>query len=130
MNDLEEYKEEKVIMIDENTEVAVLGFPDPVNPNVFDFKKRCLLKDSLRVMNERLDEIDFEKELYRYYDFSVLCQRDERSYTDLPPTFDITVNDKLVYTYDCDKRINVSEEFEGLLHFTDDCKVKVTTKDE
>lgn len=129
MNKLKEYNEEVVTMIDENTEVCILGFPDPFNPDVIDLQQRCLLKDSLHVMNKILEEKDFEKESYRYYDFSVLYIADERSYKYLPLTFNITGKDKFIFGYGIDKEISVQKEFKDILFFTDDLMVKVIKKE-
>lgn len=125
MNEINDKKEEGVHMIDENTEVVVLGFPDPFNPDVIDLQQRCLLKDSLHVMNKRLEEIDFENEPYRYYDFSVLYIADERGYWFLPASFNLSENNKFIYGYDVDRNISVQKEFEGIIYFTDDLMVKV-----
>lgn len=129
MYDLKMINEEVVTMIDENTEVCILGFPDPFNPDVIDLQQRCLLKDSLHVMNKILEEKDFSKLSYRYYDFSVFYIADERSYSYLPRSFDCSDKNKFIYGYDIDKVISVQNDFKDMLHFTDDLMVKVVKKD-
>lgn len=97
-------------MISENTEVVIWGFPDSFQPNAIDFKRICLLKDSLLVMNEHLEDLNKIEKMY--YQFSVLLVKDDGHY-------------KLVYSYFGDGDIKVKDEFEDLLHFTPQLIVEV-----
>ncbi|MBR3840753.1 MAG: hypothetical protein IKM20_06425 [Erysipelotrichales bacterium] len=115
-------------MINEDTEVIVLGFPDPFSPYAVDFKQRCALKDSLLVIKNYLEESNLSEEERLYYDFSVLYIGDEESYSYLPLTFNLTGKDKLVYSYDGENDMRVGEEFQDILQFTDDLRVEVIKK--
>lgn len=99
-------------MIGENTEVLVFGFPDPFQANAIDFKQICLLKDSLLVMNEHLEELNLNKDDMVYYQFSVLLVKEDGHH-------------KLIYSYTGNKKIKVREEFDGMLIFTPQLMVEV-----
>lgn len=88
-----------------DTEVHLLGFPDPFS-NATDYFDPCALKDSMAVMDKYLDGLDFEKENIVYYQFSVLLMDEER-------------NHKLVYSYNGNKQIHISKGFEGAVVFED-----------
>ena len=90
-------------MVNDDTEVHVIGFPDPFS-NAMDFFDPCALKDSMAVMDKYLEELDFEKEKIIYYQFSVLLMDEEKNY-------------KLVYSYNDDKDIRISKGFEGTVVF-------------
>ena len=92
-------------MVHDDTEVHVIGFPDPFS-NAMDFFDPCALKDSMAVMDKHLEGLDFEKEKIIYYQFSVLLMDEEK-------------NHKLVYSYNGDKDIYISKGFEGVLVFDD-----------
>ena len=92
-------------MVNDDTEVHVIGFPDPFS-NAMNFFDPCALKESLAVMDKYLGELDFEKEKIIYYQFSVLLMDEEK-------------NHKLVYSYNGDKDIHISKGFEGTVVFED-----------
>ena len=96
---------EKCPMVNDDTQVHVIGFPDPFS-NAMDFFDPCALKDSLAVMDKYLEGLDFEKEKIIYYQFSVLLMDEEK-------------NHKLVYLYNGDKDIHISKGYEGVVIFED-----------
>ena len=89
----------------DETEVHIIGFPDPFS-NAMDFFDPCALKDSMAVMDEYLEELDFEKENIIYYQFSVLLM-------------DVGKDHKLIYSYNGDKHIQVKKDFEATVIFDD-----------
>ena len=99
-------------MIHENTEVLILGFPDPYEDNYNDYIQQCALKDSLWKMDKYLNELNLSDHERLGYQFSVLLVGDDEDYT-------------LIYSYCGNKKIEVREEFEGILHFTPQLKVEV-----
>ena len=54
--------------VTENTEVVVVGFPDPFSPSATDFVHRCALKDSLPAMEKRLEEMSLEEKMMAFFD--------------------------------------------------------------
>lgn len=89
-------------MINENTQVLILGWPDPFNVHHYGYVHRCALKDSLSRMENHLKELNLSERERLYYQFSVLF-------------VDENGKEKLVYTYFGDKKIKVRDEFKDIL---------------
>ena len=106
---------EKCPMVNEDTDVYLIGFNDPYS-DAHDFVHRCTLKDSMATMDTRLEEVDFGKDEIRYYQFSVLLVDEEK-------------NHRLVYSYNADKDIHISKGFEGAVIFDDGREQPLPTKE-
>ena len=91
-------------MINENTEVLILGFPDPFDDNYNDYIHHCALKDSLWKMDKHLNELNLNSHERLGYQFSVLLHEGNNGY-------------KLVYSYTGDKEILIEDEFKNILNF-------------
>ena len=96
---------EKCPLIHDDTQVVLIGFNDPYS-DARDFIHRCSLKDSMAIMDKRLEEVDFGKDELRYYQFSVLL-------------VDEKMDHRLVYSYNEGKHIHISRGFEGRVIFDD-----------
>ena len=106
---------EKCPMIYDDTQVVLLGFNDPFSA-AYDFVYHCTLKDSMAIMDKRLEEVDFSKDEIRYYQFSVLLVDEEK-------------NHRLIYSYNDDKHIHISKGFEGTVIFDDGREQKLPRKE-
>lgn len=102
--------------VTENTEIVVVGFPDPFSPSATDFVHRCALKDSLPAMEKHLEELNLDKYGRLCYQFSVLLVDEDWDH-------------KLVYSYNGDKGIHISKGFEGTLIF-DDGKTRLLPREQ
>ena len=101
---------EKFYIINENTEVTIVGWPDPLYNEIVDFLVRCKLKDSLAIMQAHLKEVDMSrydlKDLdIKYYQFSVLMDNDNKK------------GDHLVYTLWGNGKIEVEDKYKDILKF-------------
>ena len=90
-------------MINENTEVLILGWPDPFNIHHYGYIHRCALKDSLSKMENHLNDLNLTEDERLYYQFSVLLEENGK--------------ERLIYTYYGNKKIKVRDEFKDILNF-------------
>ena len=97
---------EKCPMVNGETEVVVVGFPDPFRDAVRDLDHHCALKDSLAVMDKHLEELNLDRKGRLGYQFSVLFVDEEKNY-------------RLVYSYNGNGEIHISKGFEGAVIFGD-----------
>lgn len=102
---LSEIKDMKggLYMINENTEVLIIGWPDPLDDNYIDYFHRCVLKDSLSKMKDHIKELNFDRKRRMFYQFSVLLIGEKSGH-------------KLIYTYYRDKTISVKDEFKDIMN--------------
>lgn len=94
---------DRVLAIDADTEILVLGWPDPLEINYYGYVHRCALKDSLSRMENHIAGSDLSEQEKMYYQFSVLLTWEG--------------GHRLLYTYYGDGEISVEDAVKDILHF-------------
>ena len=87
-----------------DTNVLVLGFPDPLMPNCIDFAERMTVRDSMINMKKHLEELDIG--VKKYYQFSVLLVGEEGRH-------------KLLYTLWGDGEVSLENGYEDIEKYID-----------